>query len=185
MKHAGTEVIETERCILRPFTLEDAPDMYSGWASDPEVVKYLTWPAHNDVSITEGILSSWIAEYMKADFYNWAVVLKDTGRAVGNISVVRINEATEALSIGYCLSRKLWGKGLMTECLSAVIGYLFENTSANRIDSTHDVDNIGSGRVMQKAGMTREGLLRAWAWDNQGLRDSVMYSMLRSEWAKN
>lgn len=182
MKHAGTRIIETERCILRPFTMEDAPDMFSGWANDPEVTKFLTWPAHNDVSITEGIISSWIAEYANESCYNWAIVLKESGRAVGNISVVRVNEATEALSIGYCLSRSLWGKGLMTECLSAVIDYLFENTSVNRIDSTHDVDNIGSGRVMQKAGMQKEGLLRAWARDNQGLRDSVMYSIIRSEW---
>lgn len=185
MKHAGTRIIETGRCILRPFMIEDAHDMYSNWADDPEVTRYLTWPCHNDVSITESILSSWIAEYESDSYYNWAIVLKESGRAVGNISVVSVKDATEALSIGYCLSGSLWGKGIMTECLSAVIDYLFENTSAVRIDATHDTENIGSGRVMQKAGMKKEGVLRLWAWNNIGLRDVAMYSILRSEWKNN
>lgn len=184
MKHAGTRSIETERCILRPFRMEDAPDMYSNWASDPEVTKYLTWPVHKDISVTESILSSWIAEYAGKDCYNWAIILKESGHAVGNISVVHIKEDTEALSIGYCLSRRLWGQGIMTECLSAVVDYLFDNTSVIRIDATHDTENIGSGRVMQKAGMKKEGVLRAWARNNIGIRDVSMYSILRSEWKK-
>ena len=52
MKHQGTKTIETPRLILRRFTLEDAPAMYRNWASDPEVTKFLTWPAHSSVEIS-------------------------------------------------------------------------------------------------------------------------------------
>ena len=52
MKHKGTKYIETERLILRPFTMEDTSAMYKNWASDEDVTKFLMWPAHKDVSIS-------------------------------------------------------------------------------------------------------------------------------------
>lgn len=56
MKHIGTKNIETERLILRRFTLDDADAMYRNWVSDDEVTKYLTWPAHSSVDITKWFL---------------------------------------------------------------------------------------------------------------------------------
>ena len=50
MKHCGTQIIETERILLRRFSKDDAEAMYRNWASDPEVTKYLTWPAHISVN---------------------------------------------------------------------------------------------------------------------------------------
>lgn len=55
MNHLGTKTMETDRLILRPFTLEDAPAMYRNWASDPEVTKYLTWPTHSELGITQWV----------------------------------------------------------------------------------------------------------------------------------
>ena len=76
MNHIGTQYIETDRLILRRFELSDAPAMFDNWASDDEVTKFLTWPAHTDVSVTEGILSEWVPQYEDRAFYNWAIVLK-------------------------------------------------------------------------------------------------------------
>ena len=59
MNHQGTKTIETERLILRRFTMEDAPAMYRNWASDPEVTKYLTWPAHSSVEVSQQVLRDW------------------------------------------------------------------------------------------------------------------------------
>ena len=58
MKHCGTQIIETGRLILRPFAMEDAPAMYRNWASDPEVTKYLTWPAHANAELTGMLLKN-------------------------------------------------------------------------------------------------------------------------------
>ena len=63
MEHKGTIELTSERLILRKFTMEDANDMYRNWVSDPEVTKYLRWPAHENQSVTETILKSWIEEY--------------------------------------------------------------------------------------------------------------------------
>ncbi|MBR4142117.1 MAG: GNAT family N-acetyltransferase, partial [Firmicutes bacterium] len=53
MKHCGTQTIETERLILRRLRREDAGAMFRNWTSDPEVTKYLTWPTHESVAVTE------------------------------------------------------------------------------------------------------------------------------------
>ena len=58
MKHLGTKTIETRRLVLRRFTLSDAEPMYRNWASDPEVTRYLLWPAHESEEETKGILKA-------------------------------------------------------------------------------------------------------------------------------
>ena len=57
MNHKGTVALETERLILRRFTIEDADAMFKNWASDAEVTKYLTWPTHTDVSVSQAVIS--------------------------------------------------------------------------------------------------------------------------------
>lgn len=71
MKHIGTKNIETERLILRRFTLDDADAMYRNWASDDEVTKYLIWSAHSSVDITKMVLADWVESYKNDDNYNW------------------------------------------------------------------------------------------------------------------
>ena len=57
LNHKGTQTIETERLILRKARLEDAKLMFHNWASDTEVTKFLTWPAHSNIEITEKVLT--------------------------------------------------------------------------------------------------------------------------------
>ena len=99
MKNLGTKRLETDRLVLRRFVMEDATDMYQNWASEPEVTRFLTWPAHKDVETSKNILQDWIKRYDNNDFYNWAIELKETNEVIGNISVVKLNETTEAADI--------------------------------------------------------------------------------------
>ena len=181
MKTPGTQTIETERLVLRRFVIEDAENMYRNWASDPEVTKYLTWPAHSSAEITAMILNEWIKQYEQSDFFNWAIEYKENREVIGNISVVRLYENIQAADIGYCLGRAYWGREIMPEALRAVINYLFEEAGMNRIAATHDRNNPKSGRVMEKAGMKYEGILRQAGLNNQGVCDEVWYSILRCE----
>ena len=185
MKHIGTKVIETRRLILRPFTMEDAQPMFDNWASDPEVTKYLTWPAHGSVEITEMVLADWVAGYQRADQYKWAMVLKGgNGEPIGSIDACRVCDDLESAEIGYCMGRRWWGGGIMAEALTAVVGYLMGQVGMNQVSARHDVSNPNSGRVMQKAGMKFEGVLRQSARNNQGIVDMAHYSILKREWLK-
>ena len=183
MKHIGTKAIETDRLILRPFMMEDAQPMFDNWASDPEVTKYLTWPAHSSVDVTSMILRDWVAGYEKPDHYNWAITLKEEGDApVGNISAVQVEDDIDSVEIGYCMGRRCWGKGIMAEALKAVIEFFMAEVGTNRICAGHDTANPNSGKVMTKAGMKYEGVLRQSARNNQGIVDVASYSILKSEW---
>lgn len=181
MKGLGTCRLETKRLILRRFTMEDAADMYNNWASDAEVTKYLTWPPHSSLEVTKMLLSDWILKYENDNYFNWAIEYKETGRVIGNISVVKLNEAISAADMGYCMSRSLWGKGIMPEALTVVIDYLLNEVGLNRVAACHAVENPKSGRVMDKSGMKLDGVLRQAGRNNQGICDEVWYSIIKSD----
>ncbi len=181
MNKTGTQRIETHRLILRRYREEDAEDMFVNWASDPEVTRFLTWPTHESPEVTRKVLSDWISRYDDGGFFNWAIEWKENGSVIGNIAVVQLDEATESAEIGYCLSRTYWGRGIMPEALRAVMDNLFDSAGLHRIAACHDANNPKSGRVMEKAGMKKEGILRGAGRNNQGLCDKVWYAMLRDD----
>ena len=182
LTHKGTKVIETERLILRPFTMADAEPMFRNWASDDEVTKHLTWPTHESVEISNMVLSDWTSHYGEPDFYNWAIVLKENGpEPIGSIAVVRIDNKVDGATMGYCMSRAHWRKGIMAEALTALIAFLFDEVGFNRIEADHDIENPASGRVMQKSGMTFEGTSRQGGHNNRGIIDLCHWAILRSD----
>ena len=182
LNHKGTVTIETDRLILRPFAMEDAEAMYRNWASDDEVSKHLTWPTHTSVEISKMVLTDWISHYPEPDFYNGAIVLKENGpEPIGNISVVGIDNKVDAATMGYCMSRAHWRKGIMAEALTAVIAFLFDEVGFNRVEADHDPNNPASGRVMEKSGMRHEGILRQAGRSNQGIIDVSRWAILKSD----
>ncbi len=180
--HKGTTMLETKRLRLRRFTSTDAKAMYENWASDPEVTKFLTWPPHASIEVTQTLLQNWIADYDKPNCYHWAITWKDSSFPIGDISVVHLTEKTEAAEIGYCLGRNWWHQGIMSEALQAVVDYLFQEIGMNRVEAQHDPNNPNSGAVMGKCGMQFEGTLRQADRNNQGICDLSIYSILKSEW---
>ena len=126
MNHCGTKRIETDRLILRKLSVDDAEDMYRNWANDPEVTKYLTWPAHDSVEVTKNILSMWSEEYSKENYYQWGIELKSIGEVIGTISVVGMREEIGKVHIGYCIGKRWWHQGIMTEALGAIIDFLIQ-----------------------------------------------------------
>lgn len=182
MNLTGTQVINTEKLVLRRFSIEDVNDMYNNWASDPKVAEFLTWTAHQSVDFTRELLEEWISKYEDGAYFNWVIELKESGQAIGNISVINLDEKIDAAEIGYCLSRKYWGHGIIPEALKAVMDYLFDVVGLNRVAACHDANNTKSGRVMDKVGMKLEGTMRATGRNNQGiLYDKVWHSLIRSD----
>ena len=182
MNTVGTRKIETDRLVLRRYKIGDAEDMYGNWTSDEEVTKFMPWPTHESVDFTRQLLTEWVSYYEDGGTYNWGITLKGDDHVIGNIAVVSKNEKIRSFEIGYCLSRKFWGKGIMPEALKAVILYLFDSEKdLNQITATHDIRNKKSGRVMQKAGMHFEGVIRESKANAQGLHDTAYYSVIRSD----
>ena len=182
LTHKGTQILETPRLLLRPACREDAEPMFRNWASDPEVTKFLTWPTHDSVGVSDAVIRLWLAEYEKEDYYQWMIQLKTLGEPIGSISVVRQNPAVAEAEIGYCIGRRWWHQGIVSEALSAVMEFLFTQVGMNRIAARHDPNNPHSGGVMRKCGMQYEGTTRSGDRNNQGICDAAHYAILRSEW---
>ena len=178
MNHKGTIRLETERLILRRFTLADAEPMYNNWTNDQEVTKYLTWPPHADVSVSEAVINSWLPLYEKPNHYSWAIVLKELGEPIGSIAIMQQNEETSMIHVGYALGRKWWQQGIMSEALAELIRFFFYEVGANRIESRHDTRNPNSGKVMLKCGLQYEGTMRQSDKNNQGICDAAHYALL-------
>ena len=182
MNHQGTQTIITERLILRPFVVADAEGMYHNWASDPEVTKFLSWQPHVSAGATAQLLSDWTSHYTELTYYNWAMELKEEREVVGSLGVVRQDERTQSMEIGYCIGKKWWNRGLTTEALTAVVAFLFEEVAVNRIELHHDTNNPASGRVMAKSGLTLEGTHRRAGINNQGICDLAVYAILAEDY---
>ncbi len=182
MEHLGTKELQTDRLVLRKFKYTDVNPAFTNWCNDDMVTKYLTWPSHSSIDITESVLHEWIKSYENDNFYQWAIVLKGTDEPIGSISIVRINEKTNSVDIGYCIGFKWWNKGIVSEAFSSIISFVFEEMHVNRIEARHDSNNPNSGKVMIKCGLKYEGILRQSDYNNQGVVDAVYYSILASEY---
>lgn len=181
MKHLGTKQLETDRLILRRFRLDDAEAMYRNWASDPEVTKFLTWPTHSGVEVSAMVLTDWVQGYEKPNYYQWAIVPKELGEPIGSLAAVGFKDDLAIAHIGYCIGKPWWHQGIMSEALSAVMDYLFDEVGVNRIEAVHDPNNPHSGGVMRKCGMTYEGTLRQSSRNNQGICDACWYAILAKD----
>ena len=142
--------LETKRLLLRKFTLDDAPVMFFNWANDPEVTKYMTWNHHKNIDETKAILSKWVEEYNNPKTIRYGITLKNSGELIGGIDVVKFHDDGNP-EIGYCLSRRYWNQGIMTEACTALLTYL-GSIGYTRAYIAALVDNIGSNRVIEKCG---------------------------------
>ncbi len=181
LTHKGTQVLRSERLLLRPYTEQDGEMMFRNWANDEEVCRYLTWAPHGDIEVTHNIVRDWAACNINDRCYHWGITL--AGELIGDIAVVRWNEQTQCAAIGYCLGRAWWGQGIMTEALTAVMTYLFDEIGFHRIQLEHDHENPASGRVMRKAGMRLEGCLKDAVKRRDGsFGDKCIYGAIRGQW---
>lgn len=181
MQHGGTRFLETERLILRPFHIEDAPQVFENWASDPEVTEFLTWPTHRSLEQSLAFIQMNVEHYAEPEHYEWALYHIQDRQVIGSLGAMNFQPATRCIELGYALSRAYWGKGYATEAVRAVIRYLFDEVGMLRIQAKHDPANMASGAVMRKCGMLHEGTLRQAIRSNRGITDAELYAILQED----
>ncbi len=175
--------LRTDRLLLRRFTADDLAAIH-GYARDPEVVRYMPW-GPNSLSQTRAFLRQVLKTYGSGagEDHPFAVTLLQDGSLIGGCEISRQpNPDNREWMIGYCLHRGHWGRGYGCELARALICFGFGELGCHRIVATCDPRNVGSWRVMEKAGMRREGLLREHKWQKGAWRDSYIYSILECEW---
>lgn len=183
MNDIGTNLIESSRLNLRRFEIGDAYKIYKGWSSDMNLKNYVSWNIHTSLNDAEQLVRKRIEEYDRGA-YNWVVELKKNEELIGNISTVAIRRNHSNCEIGYCYGSRYWNKGYATEALKVVIKYMFEECDMHIIEAKHYSTNPASGKVLQKAGMIKEAILRErrYCYDTDSYADLVYYSINRNEY---
>jgi len=160
--------------------MADSHAVFEEYAQDPEVTRYMIWSPHHRVETSEYFMRECLARWEAGQEYSWGITLRGELRLAGMISLRPSGHRAE---LGYVLARRLWGRGVMTEAARTLIALVFQDPSMFRVWATCDVDNVGSARVMEKSGMTREGVLRRWVVHPQVSaepRDALVYSVVRA-----
>ncbi len=173
--------METTRLRLRPFTPEDAPEVerMAGERRVSEMTLNIPHP------YPTGLAAQWIASHATAaadgTFYTFAVEQKANGLLLGGIAITPSARFRRA-EIGYWLGIEHWNNGYTTEAARRIVAFGFEQLGLVRIQATCYPRNPASAKVMQKIGMTYEGLLRGYVYKDGIQEDIAMYAMLRSDW---
>lgn len=165
---AYTPILETERLILRPLTLNDAPAVFGRWASDIETTRYMAWPHHESIEDTQEWL---VGERQTIDSranYNFGFVLKENTQLIGS-GGLHYGIEGDHFAIGYIISKEYWNEGIVTEAMRRILSYAIDTLGINEFHVYHAVANPASGAVAKKLGFrfTRESTYKS----NDGLRD--------------
>ncbi len=173
------EIFETHRLSLRPPQMKDAEAVFQNYARDKLVTRYLHWNPHETIEQTKTFLKRCVHVWQAGTAFPWVMTLKDTSEVIGMIEL-RIEE--HRADLGYVLAREYWEQGLATEAAKLVIDWAIAQPGIFRVWAVCDVDNHGSARVLEKAGMEREGILRRWLYHpnvDKEPRDCYSYSIVK------
>ena len=168
--------LRTERLLLRPFRLSDIDDVLD-YASDPDWAEFYPRPydrGATEYMVAQAVLSSWDK---RAEF---AIVLE--GRVIGLVELT-VDPKNQTAELGYDIARNVWGQGLAVEASVAVCDWGFREYGLARVYAWADSRNGRSLRVMEKLGMTREGMHRRHEVGRGERVDGVIYAVLREEWS--
>jgi len=170
----------TKRLILRPFTLDDAPDVQR-LAGAPEIANTTLLIPH---PYPDGAAEEWInthaAAFAENKNANFAITLKATKELIGAIGLT-FNQSDNNAEMGYWVGHPYWNHGYCTEAAREILRHGFIDRKLKRIHAHHFGSNPASGKVMLKLGMKYEGTLRKHIRKNDRFEDAVMYGILQTD----
>lgn len=152
------------------------------YASDPELTKYVIFAPHQSLAESAAVIARLIAENASGHSVMWGLTEGDSDRLIGTCGFGHIAYRHRRAELGYALHRRFWNQGLMTEAVRAVIRFGFTALELNRIEARCFVNNPASARVLEKAGMVFEGVLREHVQAKGRFVDLKMYSILYRDW---
>lgn len=182
MKHTDFQELETPRLRLRRLSMADLEDYYRHLGGSAAVTRYMLWKPHRDISESEASIRKTLRRYEAGACHRWAITEKVTGGLLGIIDLLPIPDTDDACSFAYMLREDSWGRGYGTESLRAVLSFAFEKLRVHTVTADHFAANPASGRVMEKAGMRRIGLVQE-KYEKDGIRhDAIEYRITAEEW---
>lgn len=172
--------LESARVTLRPLRDGDGEALFDVF-SDPVAMRWWSSPPHGSPRVTEEMIDRARQAFRAGDGIEWAITLRDDGRAVGKIAHWRWQKAHSRSEVGFILRRDLWRRGLAAEALRAAVAWGFERLQLHSVEAQLDVENVASQRTLERVGFRPEGRLRQSYFDGRDYRDTLVYGLLRPE----
>ena len=172
------EVLEGAQVRIRRSTLADSDAVF--WAAaDPEVMRFMDWPAHDSEADARDYLSGCAQRWTSGDEYHWIIEERAAKSPLGCLACrLRGSEA----DFGYFIARSLWGRGYATEAVKLLMSWLMAQPGILRIWASTDADNRRSIRLLERVGLHPEALLKMHTLrPNIGgaPRDTLVYALTR------
>lgn len=173
-------VIETERLVLRPFAIADSARVRE-LAGDRRIYETtLNIPHPYEEEMAEKWISSHLSSFYNRNGVDLAITLRGSGELIGAVGLVATGRHKRA-ELGYWIGVGYWGNGYCTEAAKALIEYGFGVLNYQKIAARHMETNPASGRVMEKSGLKREGVLVDEVFKDDRFHTIVTYGIIRNE----
>lgn len=176
--------LETPRLLLRAIEPNDGATIFKLYAADPVASRYMSFKCTGKLSDTQYFVDN-AARYFRGEespvaHYPWLITVRELGEEIGTVGIGPKSEFT--LAGGYILAPQYWGHGYATEAWGAIVEWAKTQPGVHRIEASHHPSNAGSGRVMEKVGLTLEGVIkRSTLYPNVSdlPEDAVLYAWTR------
>ncbi|QNN24163.1 GNAT family N-acetyltransferase [Planctomycetales bacterium ZRK34] len=175
-------VLTSEQLILRPFETADVA-LVSRYAADPAVADRVSRSAIEYQSPEQWIDQQHV-NFEEANYLTLAITQRAGGQLLGCITQTHY-EADEHAELDYWIAKPYWNRGYATEAGRLMLDYTFDCWQLRRVFACHFATNPASGRVLEKLGFTREGVLRQHYCADNVFEDLVYWGLLRHEWARD
>ena len=142
--------LQTERTILRPFTLDDAIQAFS-WLGDQEVMKYTLHGPDITLELTLSRIAGYIEHQQQYGFAKWIIIDRNTLKPIGDSGPLYFPEC-QTFELGYRLLPGFWNQGIATEVATAWIRYCFQVLDLKNLMAFVHTKNLASIRVLEKSG---------------------------------
>ncbi|MFD1736454.1 GNAT family N-acetyltransferase [Bacillus salitolerans] len=180
-KELEIPIIETTRYLLRGMMIEDAPSLFS-FMSDKETMKYITpHPIERLEDMRKSIEQSLI-NFTQNKEIPWVILNKRDEEVIGMFRFHKLHTWHKKTEMGVVIKKEFQNSGVMTEILEPILSYGFHTLQLNRIVGDIFAGNVGSSKLLQKYGFHKDGVLRQTDFDGEQYHDTVVYSLLKSEY---
>ncbi|MCT2406194.1 GNAT family N-acetyltransferase [Chryseobacterium antibioticum] len=142
---------QDQNFIIRQFLAQEQA-LFCDLFEDGEVTKYLPYRSREQY---KEMFEVALEDYAKGPFGRFGIFDVENNDFIGMCLARNFADVSGQIEIGYTLSKKYWGKGIATEVSRALVQYCLENTEENEIVAVTNQDNIGSQKVLEKAGFSR------------------------------
>jgi len=174
-----------ERIILRPLEKKDAKSLQEN-INDPDIYRFtLTIPHPYTKENAEWWINHTRDRIEKGNAYELGIALKENNKIIGGLGLCKIEKEHDSAEVGYWLGKKYWGNGITTEALELLLDFSFNQLKLHRLHANTLIDNIGSQRVLEKCGFTKEGRRKERIKKDGKYYDDFVFGLVVQDYRKN